>query len=79
MKSTQITAKQYLWDQLDKHIVTDPLDDILKQIENQTHINKAHTHNDQLNNIHTGNGMSNTQQKAHQTITETILIKQTGE
>ena len=29
LKQTQITSKQYLWDQLDKHIVTDPLEDNL--------------------------------------------------
>ena len=40
MKLMQIAAEKYLWDKLDKHIVTGPLDDILKQIENQTHINK---------------------------------------
>ena len=42
MKPTQITAKQYLWDQLNKHIVTDQLEDILKQLEKQTHT--GHTH-----------------------------------
>ena len=35
VKPTQITTKQYLSDQLDKHMVMDPLEDILKQIENQ--------------------------------------------
>ena len=63
MKPTQITAKQYLWDQLDEHIVTDPLDDILEQIENQTQINKTHILSDQLNNIHTANSISHTQQE----------------
>ena len=33
------TAEQYLWDQLDKHIATDPLENILKQLEKQTHTN----------------------------------------
>ena len=42
MKPAQIPTKQYLWDQLDKHIVTDPLDGILKQIENLTHIKNSH-------------------------------------
>ena len=42
MKPTQITAKQYLWDQLDKHIVTDPLEDILKQWEDKN-IQTTHT------------------------------------
>ena len=37
VKPTQITAKQYLQHQLDKHIVTDPEKDILKQLEKQTH------------------------------------------
>ena len=64
MKPIQITAEQYLQDQLDKHLMTDPLSDILKQIENQTHISKTHANNDQLNNIHTGNSMHNTQQES---------------
>ena len=54
MVATHLAAEQYILDQFGKHIVTDPVDIILKQIENQTHINKTHTHNDQLNNIHTG-------------------------
>ena len=40
VKQTQITTEQYLWDLLDTHKVTDALDDILKQIENQTSVNK---------------------------------------
>ena len=39
------------------------MDDILKQIENQTHINKTHTNNDQLN-ICTGNSIGNKQQES---------------
>ena len=39
VKQAQITTDQYLWDQLDKHIVTDPLEDILKQVEKQTPMN----------------------------------------
>ena len=62
MKQAQIASKQYCWGQLDKHIVTDPLDDIPEQIENQTHI-KSHTKNDQLNVIYTGNRMNSTQQE----------------
>ena len=50
MKVTQITAKQYIWDQLDKHKVTDPLEDILKQIEKQTPMYHTHTHKEQLRN-----------------------------
>ena len=63
MKPTQIAAEKYLQDQLDKHTVTDALDDILKKIENQTYINKTHTNNDLLNNICTGNSRSSTQQE----------------
>ena len=64
VKPTWITAEQYHWDQLDKHIVTDPLDDLLKQIENQTQIKQTCTNNDQFNNIHTGNSICNTQQES---------------
>ena len=35
IKPTQITAEQYLWDQIQKHTTTDPLEDILKQLEKQ--------------------------------------------
>ena len=35
IKPTQITAEQYLWDHLQKHATTDPLEDILKQYEKQ--------------------------------------------
>ena len=44
MKPTQITAEQYLRDQLDKHIVTGPLEDILKQLEKQILTNHTDTH-----------------------------------
>ena len=44
--------------------MTDPLEDILKQIENQTHINKTHTSNNQLNNICTGNSTTKRQQES---------------
>ena len=54
MKPTQITAEQYLQDQLDKHIVTDPLEDILKQIEKQTPMNYTYTHNKQATNTQNG-------------------------
>ena len=39
VKPTWITVEQYLWDQLDKHTVTDPLEDILKQIVKLTPMN----------------------------------------
>ena len=51
MKLAQITAKQYLWDQLDRHIMTDPLGDILKQIEKQTPMNHTNTHKEQLKTL----------------------------
>ena len=43
IKPTHITAEQYLWDQLQKHITTDPLDDILKQFENKALTNNTCT------------------------------------
>ena len=36
--------------QLDKHIVTDPLEDILKQIEKQTPMNHTYIKNEQFKN-----------------------------
>ena len=50
VKPTQMTVEQYLWNQLDKHIVTDPLEDILKQLE-KTNTYKPHTHTARTNNI----------------------------
>ena len=41
IKPTQITAKQYLWEQLQKH-TTDPLDDILEQLDKQPHTSNAY-------------------------------------
>ena len=79
VKPTDITAVQYLWNQLDIHIVRGPQDDILKEIENWTHVNKTHNLNDQLNNIHTGTVQVIQSKKTHQTITETMSIKQMGE
>ena len=35
VKATLIMAEQYQWDQLSKHIKTDPLEDFLKQYENK--------------------------------------------
>ena len=51
MKPTQITAEPYLWDQLDKHIVTDPLEDILKHIEKQTPMNYTYTNKKQFKTL----------------------------
>ena len=48
VKPKQITAKQYHWDQLDRHIVTDPLEDILKQIEKQMSMNHTYACKQQL-------------------------------
>ena len=63
MKSTQITAEQYLCDQLGKHIVTDPLEDILKQIEKQTPMNHTYTHNEKLQNTQNGTHLNDIQQE----------------
>ena len=51
VKSTQITDEHYLWDQLDKHIVTDPLEDIVKQIEKQTPMNHTYMYKEQLKTL----------------------------
>ena len=59
VKPTQITAKQYLWDQLAKHIVTDPLKDILKQLKNK-HMIHTNTPSKQLKNTQHGTHTSNT-------------------
>ena len=64
IKTTQITGKQYLQDQLDKHRMTDPVEDILKQFDYQTQQNKTYTHNEQLKNVPNGNSTSNTQQES---------------
>ena len=60
MKPIWITAKQYFWDQLDKHIVTDPLEDILKQLEKQIHSSHTHTQGKQLKCTEHGTHTSNT-------------------
>ena len=60
MKSRHIRAEQYLQDQLDKHIVTDPLEDILKQIEKQTPMNHTEIHKEQFENTQNGTCMSDT-------------------
>ena len=64
VKTTQITAKRYLWDQLHKHKMTDPIEDILKQLENQTQQSKI-THNEQLTH----------KKKAHNAILEISTTK----
>ena len=46
--------------------MTDPVEDILKQFENQTQLNKKCTKNEQLNIIPTENSASDTQQKSTQ-------------
>ena len=45
---------------------TDPVEDILKQFENQTQKSNICTHNEHLNNIPTGNCTSDTQQGSTQ-------------
>ena len=44
-------TEQYLLDQLDKHITTDPLEDILKQLEKQIHTSHTYTQNEQLKTL----------------------------
>ena len=60
VKPAYIKAKQYLQDQLDKHIVTDPLEDILKQLEKPTHTIHTHPQNEQFKNAQNGTHRSNT-------------------
>ena len=43
VKPTQITAEQYLQDQLDKQTVTDPQEDIQNNWKNK-HTQTTHTH-----------------------------------
>ena len=53
IKATPISSKQYLWDQLHKHIRTDPLESILHQLDkqpdasndNMSIVNGPHTNN----------------------------------
>ena len=78
VKPTQITAKQYLWDYSAKHIVTDPLKDILKQLKNQTHTSHTHTQRKQLKNTQHGTDTSNTLHKIMKQTMERTLAKQTG-
>ena len=58
IKTTLITAEQYLWDQLNKNIGTDSLEDVLKQFEKQTEHNIMHIHNEQTNKVPTDNDNS---------------------
>ena len=48
VKPKQITAKQHLQDQTDKHIVTVPFEDFLKEQEKQTQTSHIYTQNEQL-------------------------------
>ena len=52
MKPAQITAKEYIWEQLDKHIVTEPLEDILKQIETQNGTHMVDTQQESMTTDH---------------------------
>ena len=45
IKPTQITAEQYLQEQLQKHTTTDSLEDILKQLDKQPSASNTHTIN----------------------------------
>ena len=47
VKPTQVTSEQYPWDQLDKCIVKDHLEGILKHIEKQTPMNHTNTKKEQ--------------------------------
>ena len=60
----QTTAAQILQDQLDKCTMKDPVEDILKQFENQTQQRRAYTHSEQLNNVPIGNSTSDTHQES---------------
>ena len=64
VKPTQIPAEQYHWDQLDKHIVTDPLEDNPKEIEKQMPMNHTYTHKDQFKNTQNETPTSDTQQES---------------
>ena len=66
MKTTHISAGEYLWIQLDKHRKIDPVKYILKQFENQTLQHKTYTNNEQINSVPTGNSTSDKQQEKSQ-------------
>ena len=61
VKTTLITAKQYLWDQLNKNLRAETVEDILKQFERQTEHKIMQTHNKQENKVPTANNNSDTQ------------------
>ena len=46
--------------------MTDPVEDILKQFENQTQQNKTYTHIEQLNNVPNGKSINDSQQGSTQ-------------
>ena len=46
--------------------MTDAIEDIPEQFENQTQQNKPHTNSQQLNNVPTGNSTSDTQKESTQ-------------
>ena len=50
VKPTQLTAEQCLWDHLDKYIVIDSLENILKHIEKQIPITHTYIHKEQFKN-----------------------------
>ena len=50
----------------DKHRMTDPVEDILKQFENQTQQNKTYTHNEKINSVLTDSSTSDMQQESTQ-------------
>ena len=59
-------SQEILKDQLDKHSITDLIEDILKNFENQREQNKTYTHNKQFNSVPTGNSTSDTEQESTQ-------------
>ena len=66
LKGTSITAEQYLWDQLDKHTKTDPLEDFLKQYESHAQHTKTNIYNEQLDSSSSKNITQNMQQESRQ-------------
>ena len=62
IKTTHDKAEQFLWDQLDKHRMGDPVEDIIKQLENKRQQNKSYTNNKQLTSVPNRNSTSDTQE-----------------